>query len=75
MLQRAATAEIGGDPCRPKRVVADRRMDASRYSAPADHQPRCRLVHRLPGQHDAVVPGVVRNSQPLRSSAIPAASM
>jgi hypothetical protein len=35
VLERAAIAEIGGDPGRAKRVISDRRVNAGRNRAPA----------------------------------------
>ena len=76
VLERAAVGEIGRDPGRAKRVIADRRHDAGRDGAPADHAPGVGLVHRLLGQRGRrCAAGLVRNSQPLRSSAMPAAAM
>jgi hypothetical protein len=51
VFERAAVAEIGGDPGRAKRVVADRRHDARGCRPPADHAPGVFLPHRLFGQH------------------------
>jgi long-chain acyl-CoA synthetase len=55
MLQRAAIAEIGGDPRRAKRVIADRRHDVCRRGTPADHASGVGLRHRLLGQHGGAV--------------------
>ena len=51
MLQRSAIGKIRGNAGRPKGVIADRRMNASRYGAAADHPPGIRLRHWLLGQH------------------------
>ena len=68
--------EIGGDPGRAKRVIADRRDDAGRGGAPADHAPGVRpALIGCSVSTVALCRGLVRNSQPLRSSAMPAASM
>jgi hypothetical protein len=56
VLKRAAVAEIGGDAGCTERVVAYRRVDAGRNSAPADHAPGIRLRHRLFGQSRSCVP-------------------
>ena len=56
VFKRAAIAEIGGNAGRAKSVVADRRDDAGRRGAPADHAPGVGLSHRLLGQHGRVVP-------------------
>ena len=42
----AAVLQIGCDPGRPERVVADLRGDASRSGAPANHTISVRLRHR-----------------------------
>ena len=55
-FKRAAIAEIGGDPGRAKRVVADRGMNAGRRRSPADHAPGVGLRHRLVSQYGCVVP-------------------
>jgi hypothetical protein len=49
MLKRAAVAEIGGDAGRAECVVADRRVDASRNSAPTESCAGVSLRHRLLG--------------------------
>ena len=51
VFQRAAVSKIGGDPGRPKTVVADRRHDAGGFGSPPHHAPGVRLIHRLLGQH------------------------
>jgi hypothetical protein len=56
VLKRAAVAEIGSDPGRAERVIADRRHDAGGRCAAADHAPGIRLRHGLLGQHGCVVP-------------------
>jgi hypothetical protein len=50
MLERAAIGEIGGDPGRAEGVIADRRRDAGRGRAPADHEPGVRLKSQLVGE-------------------------
>ena len=40
----------------PKCMISDRRRDTGGGRAPADHVPRCLLVHRLIGKHGRVVP-------------------
>ena len=47
LFRRAAIGEIGGDPCRAERVIANWRSDASRRRAPLDHAPwrRCYPTH------------------------------
>ena len=55
MLERATITEIGGDACRAERVVSDRRMDARRCSAPADHAPSVRLRHRSVSKRHGVM--------------------
>jgi len=35
LFERAAILEVGGDPCRPKTMVAEFRFDAGRQGAPA----------------------------------------
>src|SRR3546814_12144584 len=42
-LQRAAVFQIGGDPGRAERMVADRRPDLGRARAPAHHRERIGL--------------------------------
>src|SRR5271166_1469701 len=56
MLKSAAILEIGGDPGRTERVIADRRMNADSNGPPADHAPGVGLRHRLVGQHGRAVP-------------------
>src|SRR6266446_8524522 len=45
VIERTAVGEVGGDPCCAKRVAADRRHDAGRRGAAADHAPGVGLVH------------------------------
>jgi hypothetical protein len=39
VLERAAIGGISRNPCGPKRVIADRGIDAGRLCSPADHEP------------------------------------
>jgi len=55
VLKRTTVAEIGRDPGRTESVVADRRMNAGRRCAPADHDPCSRLIHRFLGEDGGVV--------------------
>jgi hypothetical protein len=56
-------------------VAADRRVKSRRRRPPADHVPPIGLINRPFGQHRGLVPGLLRNSQPLRSSAMSALAM
>ena len=77
-FKRAAIGEVSGDAGRAEGVIADRRVDAGRAGAPA-----CRRIMRhasdwFIGCSDSTValcPRDVRNSQPFRSSAMPAAAI
>src|ERR1019366_10415298 len=55
VLQCSAVGKIRGDPGRPKRMIADRRENANRRRALADHPPRVRLPHGLLGKFDATM--------------------
>ena len=55
MLERTAIAEISGDAGRAERVIADRRMNAGRYSSPADHAPGVGLGHWSVSERHGVV--------------------
>jgi hypothetical protein len=54
-LQSATIGKIGCDPCRPKRVIADRRENADRRCALPDHAQGVRLRHGLVGRDHCVV--------------------
>src|ERR1700724_2334705 len=75
VLERAAVGKIGGDAGRAKGVAADRCRDAGRRDAPADHPPGVGLAIGLADSVVPLWPRAVRNSQPVRSSAMPAASI
>ena len=55
VLQRAAIGKVRGDAGRAECMIADRRVDAGRNSASADHAPGVRLLHGLLGQNGGVV--------------------
>jgi hypothetical protein len=70
-----AVREVGGDPGRAERVATDFGRDAGRLGAAAVmHQASDWFMARSDSA-SALWPRAVRNSQPLRSSAMPAASM
>ena len=52
----AAVGEVSGDPGRAKHMAADRRGDAGRRGAAADHTPGVGLVHGEIGQRIGFVP-------------------
>jgi hypothetical protein len=62
-------------PVAPKRMTADFLGGAGRRGALVDHPPRIRLAIGLSDSTVPSRPRLVRNSQPLRSSASPAASI
>ena len=49
VFQCSTVGHIGGDPGRPKRVIADRRVNADRDGAAAHHAPSIRLRHGFIG--------------------------
>src|SRR5437763_5374946 len=75
VFERTAIAEIGGDAGGTKCMIADRRHDAGGGRAPADHAPGVGLRLGCSVSTVALCRGLVRNNQPLRSSAMQAASM
>jgi hypothetical protein len=79
VLERAAIGEVGGNSGCPARMAANRLSDARGRRTPVDHPPGIRQASGwLIGFSDnelLLCPRVVRNSHPLRSSAMSAASM
>jgi hypothetical protein len=75
VLDRAAISEIGGDPGCTAGVTADFRRDAGRCRPSADHPHASGWFMALSDKALPLCPRALRNSQPLRSSVIPAASM
>ncbi len=71
VFERAAIGQIGGDPRRPKTMVANRRHDAGGGGAAAYHPPGVRLAHRPVGQHRRNMPagGAKQDAFPLLGNA------
>jgi hypothetical protein len=69
VLKRTTVRQLGRDPGRPERVIADRRHDPGRRRPPADHAPGIGLAHGLVGQRVRVVPARGAEQQTL---AVPA---
>jgi len=64
VFQRAAVSKIGGDPGRPKTVVADRRHDAGGFGSPPHHAPGVRLIHRFLDSTSRDVPSPCGTASP-----------
>jgi hypothetical protein len=75
VLQRAPIGEIGGNTRGAEVVVADRRMDADSNRTTADQRQASGCDMGCSDSAVAVCPREVRNTKPLRSSAMPAASI
>ena len=73
-FQPTAIFEVSGDARRAKGVAANLRFDSRRKRSPANHSPDIGLEQGITGKLAGSALGG-RKSDPLRSSAIPAAAM